>query len=150
MAGGARVSDVLDRLSGVRKCGRGWIAKCPAHQDRSASLSVSQTADGRWLMHCFAGCAIGDVLAAIGLTINDLFPRRLPDRNMTPEQRRELREHGKQAQWRAALNAIGSDLEFVLVCAAAAARGEMLPETVAALDAATARIAAARHELARR
>ena len=50
------------------------MARCPAHQDRTPSLSVSQADDGRILMHCFAGCHIADVTAAIGFEVKDLFP----------------------------------------------------------------------------
>jgi hypothetical protein len=68
---------VLDRLDGVRPTGNGcWIAKCPAHPDRSPSLSI-RDANDRVLLHCFAGCDPDDVLAAIGLGLKDLFERPL-------------------------------------------------------------------------
>jgi hypothetical protein len=71
---------VLSRLDGVRRAGKGFIARCPAHIDRNASLAVSCGDDGRLLMHCFAGCSIHDVVAALGLLIQELFPRTLPER----------------------------------------------------------------------
>ncbi len=72
---------LLDRLRGVRKKGPGrWVAKCPAHDDRSPSLSVRELDDGRVLIHDFAGCVPSDVLAACGLSLSDLFPERLADR----------------------------------------------------------------------
>jgi len=49
-------------------------ARCPAHDDREPSLAVSEGADGRALLHCHAGCATRDVIAALGLTWSDLFP----------------------------------------------------------------------------
>lgn len=52
--------------------------RCPAHNDRSPSLSVKEGADGRALVHCFAGCSIQEVCAALGLTIRDLFVDRGP------------------------------------------------------------------------
>ena len=36
------VERILDRLSGVKKSGKGWSAPCPAHDDRRPSLSVSE------------------------------------------------------------------------------------------------------------
>jgi hypothetical protein len=70
---------LLDRLHRVKQSAPGqWIARCPAHEDRSPSLSIRQLDDGRVLIHCFAGCEPGDVLAAVGLTLSDLFPARLP------------------------------------------------------------------------
>jgi hypothetical protein len=68
--GGVRV--LLDRLDGVRPKGPdSWMARCPAHDDRNPSLSVS-VKDGRVLVHCFAGCAPEAVLEAVGLTWKDL------------------------------------------------------------------------------
>jgi hypothetical protein len=68
---------LLDKLDGVKGTGpRRWLAKCPAHDDRSPSLSVRELDDGRVLVHDFAGCDVGDVLAAVGLTFDDLFPPR--------------------------------------------------------------------------
>jgi len=71
------VYTILDRLDKVKENGPGrWLACCPAHQDRSPSLAVRETSDGTILMKCFAGCPTGDVLAAIGLELKDLFPQR--------------------------------------------------------------------------
>lgn len=68
---------LLDRLHGVRSTGPGrWVARCPSHDDRSPSLSV-RAIDGRTLVHCFGGCSPGDVLAAVGLRMADLFERPL-------------------------------------------------------------------------
>lgn len=69
------IDDLLGRLDKVRKGKPGqWIACCPSHKDRSPSLSVRQTPDGRILLHCFAGCYISDVCDAIGLSVADLYP----------------------------------------------------------------------------
>jgi hypothetical protein len=70
---------ILDRLQGVRQSGAGrWIALCPAHEDRSPSLSIREKADdGRVLVHCFGGCPAADVLAAIGLSFAELFSKPL-------------------------------------------------------------------------
>lgn len=69
---------LLSRLDGVRETGAGrWIAKCPAHEDRSPSLSIRELGDGRVLLHDFAGCEASDVLAAVGLSLADLYPEPL-------------------------------------------------------------------------
>jgi hypothetical protein len=57
-----------------RRSGAGYSARCPAHDDSRPSLSVSESSDGRVLIHCQAGCAIEDVLGALKLTASDLFP----------------------------------------------------------------------------
>jgi hypothetical protein len=71
------IAALLSRLDGVRGRDGSWSAKCPAHADRSPSLSVKELGDGRILMHCFAGCGTDAVLAALGLAIGDLFAEPL-------------------------------------------------------------------------
>lgn len=69
------VEVLLQRLEGVRPSGQGrWVAKCPAHPDKSPSLSVCDR-DGIILLHCFALCETADVLAAVGLSFSDLYPK---------------------------------------------------------------------------
>ena len=69
------VNSVLDKLSKVKATGSGrWVACCPAHNDKSPSLSIRETDDGRVLIHCFGGCDVESVMGAIGLELNDLFP----------------------------------------------------------------------------
>ena len=58
----------------MRRCGSGWTARCPSHEDRHASLSVAEGNDGRALLKCFAGCTAEAIVAAIGLELSDLFP----------------------------------------------------------------------------
>ena len=65
---------LLARLDRPRKSGKGYTCRCPAHEDRGPSLSVTEASDGRVLLHCFAGCDTIDVLQAIGLDWKDLFP----------------------------------------------------------------------------
>ena len=81
---------ILDRLDKVKSTGPGrWLAKCPAHEDRSPSLSIRELDDGRVLLHCFAGCEIGDVLDALGLELADLFER--PIAHHLPRSRSKIR-----------------------------------------------------------
>lgn len=71
------VSALLSRLDAVRGRNGSWSAKCPAHADRSPSLSVKELGDGRILLHCFGGCGTDQVLGALGLAMTDLFPEPL-------------------------------------------------------------------------
>jgi hypothetical protein len=57
-----------------KKYGNQWIAHCPAHNDRRPSLSIRECDDRRVLMHCFAGCAVENIVAALGLRMKDLAP----------------------------------------------------------------------------
>ena len=56
--------ELLKCLHGVKRTSKGWSAQCPAHEDRKASLSVAEGADGRLLVHCHAGCDLERILAA--------------------------------------------------------------------------------------
>jgi hypothetical protein len=72
-------SALLDRLQGVKATAAGrWVARCPAHEDRSPSLSIRELDDGRVLLHCFAECSAIDVIEALGLEWATLFPEPLP------------------------------------------------------------------------
>ena len=71
------VQDLLGRLDGVKQTAPDqYMARCPSHDDRHASLSVGRGDDGRVLMHCQAGCAVADVAKALGLTMADLYPAK--------------------------------------------------------------------------
>jgi hypothetical protein len=71
------LDDFLNRLEGVRKSAGGWMARCPAHEDRRQSLSVSLGED-RILLNCFAHCEPKDVVAKLGLRLRDLFFNEQP------------------------------------------------------------------------
>ncbi|WP_018466600.1 toprim domain-containing protein [Calidithermus timidus] len=63
---------LLERLRRAHPTGQGrWVALCPAHPDRTPSLSVRLEGD-KILLHCFAGCPAERVLEAVGLTWADL------------------------------------------------------------------------------
>jgi hypothetical protein len=70
--------NILDHLEGVRPNGREkYMARCPAHSDKSPSLSIWLKDDGRILLKCFAGCETESVLSAMGLTFRDVMPERV-------------------------------------------------------------------------
>jgi hypothetical protein len=67
--------DLLEQLSRVRKTKDGWIASCPAHEDKSPSLSVGVGQEGQILLRCFAGCTPESIVEALGLRMADLFAK---------------------------------------------------------------------------
>ena len=84
----SNIESLISRLERVKRTGTGrYMARCPGHEDRTASLSVRELDDGRILLHCFAGCGVGEVLGAIGMTVNDLFPERIQSTTGKPERR---------------------------------------------------------------
>jgi hypothetical protein len=78
-----RAETLADALGG-RRSGDGWIARCPAHNDRHPSLSINEGTDGRVLLHCHAGCSVEAILAAQGLETRDLFETPLGEGRGAP------------------------------------------------------------------
>src|SRR4029077_17389405 len=76
-------SNVIEESSGQ------WSARCPAHDDRKASLAIAVGDDGGAVLHCNAGCDIKAVVAALGLGFSDLMPG---DRNGTRRKKGRHRE----------------------------------------------------------
>ena len=69
------LDNVLSRLDKVKRSGKGYLACCPAHEDRSPSLSITPDGD-TVLINCFAGCGTAEVLDAIGFSFSDIYPPR--------------------------------------------------------------------------
>lgn len=93
-----------------RRSKAGWVCKCPAHDDRSPSLSLRDD-NGRVLVYCFSGCSQVDVIAALrarGLWPEQPKPERVP---MTPAEKRAWAVRRRRAErmasdaeaWRAAM-----------------------------------------------
>lgn len=70
--------DFVSRLNKTRRTGpNSWTACCPAHEDHSPSLAVTEGDDGRILVKCFADCDIFQIVSAVGLDLTDLFPDKV-------------------------------------------------------------------------
>ncbi len=68
------VDKLLSRLDRVtERSGGQYLACCPAHEDKSPSLSIKEVDGGRVLVYCFAGCTAAEVCASVGLELRDLF-----------------------------------------------------------------------------
>ena len=85
--GSTALDEFVSRLNRVKQTGpQSYLACCPAHEDRNPSLSIRATDDGKVLIRCFTGCSAEEVVTAVGLTLSDLFPRRL-SHHAKPERR---------------------------------------------------------------
>lgn len=117
------VGCVLDQLRGVRRAGRGWMACCPSHDDRTPSLAISAGDGGTVLLHCFAGCSAIAVVGALGLTLADLFPT--PAAVGRPHQGRQ----GIPAEtaWRAAAGVVVHEATVLEIAASDLVRSTRLP-----------------------
>lgn len=51
-----------------------YACRCPAHETKHESLAIGVSRDGRYLVHCHAGCSAEDITAAVGLSMADLYP----------------------------------------------------------------------------
>lgn len=67
---------VIAKLDGARKSGGQWMARCPAHDDAKASLSITEGNDQPVVLTCMAGCESTVILDALGLTWKDLCAPR--------------------------------------------------------------------------
>jgi hypothetical protein len=73
------LEDLLPLLEGVKKSKDHYLAICPAHPDKHASLSIKS--GEKWLLtRCYAGCSTSEICAALGIKVSDLAydkPRHL-------------------------------------------------------------------------
>jgi hypothetical protein len=67
-------ADAFADLVQAQRTGPGrWKARCPAHNDRSPSLSIREGENGHVTLFCRAGCSLDSILAALHLVTDDLF-----------------------------------------------------------------------------
>ena len=102
MTGAREITHAL----GGRWRGSYGTARCPAHDDRSPSLSLRDGRDGRLLAYCHAGCdwrAVADALRGLGLlpgrggTVGLVDPAGRAER--AREEREEAARRARQARW---------------------------------------------------
>lgn len=117
------INDLLSRLKQVKKTGSGtWKACCPAHDDRSPSMSVKEAPDGVILVHCFAGCSAVDIMESVGLNPADLFPDKPDDSvNMVRGNRRAFNA-------RDAVEYMAKESLFVAACCVTLRENGHLPD----------------------
>jgi putative DNA primase/helicase len=81
----APVERVIAKLQDVKPAGAGkYMALCPVHDDKARSLSIKTGNDGNAVMYCHAQCTTSDIVAAIGLTMSDLFATSKPPTTAEP------------------------------------------------------------------
>jgi hypothetical protein len=108
----------LDRAKQVRP--NQWMTACPCCKSRKGRpLAVTDASDGRVLMHAFCGCSTESVLAALGMTVNDLFDRPLEHRHEPMRVSVSARE---------ILSALSMEVTFVSLLAADIREGRAVSE----------------------
>ena len=69
-----QLDEFIKHFNGVKRIGTGntYKALCPCHNDKKPSLSISKGEEQEIVLHCHAGCNNMDILAAVGLTKDDI------------------------------------------------------------------------------
>lgn len=132
------VEDIISRLEKVRRTrAHNWIAACPAHQDKSPSLTLHAADDGRILVRCWAGCSFEEIVSGVGLGYEPWFPPKQAD-----DFKKAVRKPYPAAD---VLEAIAGEAMVVAVTIAGIANGTKLtPEDYLRMLTAAGRIAEAR------
>ena len=116
-------AETIAKALGGRKTGAHWMARCPAHDDRAPSLSISDARDGKVLVRCHAGCHQRDVIAALrGRGVWEAGERRpirfarKPDRPLPAKPDGDVirRTEAALALWHGAQSATGTLVETYL------------------------------------
>ena len=116
-------SELIAKALGGRKIGSGWSARCPTHEDRSPSLSLRDTTDGKVLVFCHAGCNQDQVIAYLKAT--GLWPQssqrpvvnnesRQPRRPPEPDRDELKRSRAALSLWQTTRPACGTLIETYL------------------------------------
>lgn len=135
------VEALLSRLEGTRqRSADQWSAICPSHNDKTPSLSIRALPDGRILIHCFGACTIENILDAVGMRFQDLYPKSRIE-NAVKTKRKLI----TAAQ---ALELIAAETTLIAIVAADIGRGEVIDgETVDRCIKAASRINYLREEV---
>ena len=133
------IDALLGRLEGVQRSGSGYRAQCPSCGGKSRKLSLCEGESGDVMMTCFSCHDTPAVLAALGLTLADLYPQRIKD--TTPGGRRAAQQAFKQSAWGAALGVLAREATVVEVATVMIERREPLaPEDIERVHVASQRI----------
>src|SRR6266508_1333021 len=81
----AQILHLILTKTRAKKQGAGWQGHCPAHKDKSPSLSIDQGSDTRILLKCHTGCNIDSICSALGVTQADLFPPKQKQTKQTAQ-----------------------------------------------------------------
>lgn len=130
------IETLFARLDAVAETARGkWVARCPAHNDKSPSLSIKETTDGVVLLRCFAGCSAFEVVNAIDLELSDLFPRQENFDHSQPGKPQRKPFHAADV-----LRAVLHEITVIGVCGGKLRHEGLTPEDAARLTLALQRV----------
>jgi len=145
----------IARTLNARKSGGGWMALCPAHNEKTASLSIREGKDGRPLVHCFGGCPQDNVIDALrkrgawhdgpaavtSQVLRNLVQKAKPMTAELTDDEKESQEACQRA-WAAAVPAEGTPAQLYLQCRGIISTETPLPPSLRYLEAKNALVAA--------
>jgi putative DNA primase/helicase len=116
-------AEFIAKALGGFRAGASWMARCPAHDDRTPSLSIRE-ADGKVLVRCHAGCEQEQVIAALrarGLWTQRVLRSRSHSHHAAPPiiERQSDRDDARRtkvalALWQSTIPAHGTVVETYL------------------------------------
>jgi putative DNA primase/helicase len=124
----------ISKALGGRKANNGWTARCPAHDDKTPSLSIRDADGGRVLVHCHAGCDQELVISTLrsrglwtgnGQRFSSRFAPHGGRKKAEPNPNDDKRSKAALSIWQAAKPAVGTPVETYL-----GSRGLYLPPTM--------------------
>lgn len=127
------IENLLSKLHKVKSTGKGrWLCSCPAHKDKSPSMHIQLSDDGKILINCKAGCDTYSILKSIGLDWEDVMPEKATHHRQKPK---------KQVLYASeALELIRYEARIVLACAIAMRNGTMTGKDLDRLEICMQRI----------
>ena len=123
-------AEEIARALGGRRAGDSWMARCPAHDDQTPSLSIRSGINDKVLVRCHAGCDQKRVIGALRArslwpehvrAFGPRFPQRIQARSQS-EPGATIRAEPALCIWRSATTCTGTLVENYLT-----ARGIELP-----------------------
>lgn len=82
---------IATRCESAKKYGDSWAAKCPSHNDKTASLRIDPGRKAT-LVYCHAGCRTKDILSALELgNMDRLYHNYDPSSNSNPNSPTSLK-----------------------------------------------------------
>jgi hypothetical protein len=106
-------AEFLAHFQGWRQVGPSSYTALSHAEQKTGSIAITRTPDGKWLIHDFSGRSTADILAEVGLSLADLFPTRVQGRNASPAERKQAAELSRLARWKAAWRSIQREAAII-------------------------------------
>lgn len=116
-------AETIAKALGGHRVGATWMARCPVHDDRAPSLSISSGKDDKVLVRCHAGCEQRDVITALvdrglwdatGRSAGRFAHKRRTRIAAEPDPNAKARSEAALAIWQASREIEGTPVEAYL------------------------------------